>query len=397
MMGSSGPRVLALAPDLSGNSTITPWQFCGAMAGEGYEVTLAGTASSDALWLPLEGELAEAELLGRPALWPRSRRAERLAAGADLIYAFKALPSSFGLALRLARRHRIPVALHLDDWDAGFLQGGRHLRRAWWALRWLHRPDNEVWLRACEALIPAADVLTVSTTALQRRFGGTVVRQGVDTDSINPGRYPRARARERVGVAPDQPMVLFLGTPRLHKGLAALLSLAELRSAVWIVGAPSGRSSEVGLEGEALQGVNLRPPVSYEDAAWYMAACDVFVAPQEDTSFAAHQVPAKILKAMALGLAVVTTRVGDAPELLGGDPPAGVIVSPGEPRALGEAISSLLADPGARAALGAEARRRAEDHHGWKAMGRALRQAVAPLIPPRTIRPGRLDFPADQS
>ncbi|MHB1193108.1 MAG: glycosyltransferase family 4 protein [Longimicrobiales bacterium] len=395
-MHCSGPRILALAPDLSGNSTITAWQFRGALVREGYEVTLAGTAMSDP-WPPLARELEHAVCLGAPSLWPRTAAAMRYLPRADVVYAFKAHPCSLGLALRLSSRWGVPLALHLDDWDAGFLRGSRRARRVWWALRALGNPDNEVWLRACELLIHRADALTVSTTALQRRFGGTVVRQGVDEETLCPERYPRAQARQRLGVAPDRPMVLFLGTPRRHKGIAALLSLRELSSAVWIVGATERTAEELGLRGEAMASVTLRPPVAYEEAAWYMAACDVFVAPQENSPFAAHQVPAKILKAMALGVAVVTTDVGDAPELLGGDPPAGLIVPPGESQALGEAIAFLLGDTRTRAALGAEARRRAKERYGWKAMGRVLRGVLTPLIGGDAEGSPGLDFRAGRS
>lgn len=388
-------RLLALAPDLSENSTVTAWQFRGALEAMGYDVTLAGPASAGP-WAPLSEELGSAVRFGAPAVWPPLSGPDRLASDSTLVYAFKAHPSSFGLGLRLARRRDLPLVLHLDDWDAGFLRGGRRLRRAWWAARALSNPDGELWLRACEALIPRADALTVSTRALQRRFGGTVVRQGVDTDRFRPDRYPRSVARERLGLAADQPMVLFLGTPRRHKGIDLLLSLKELRSAVWIVGAGPRIVEELGLDDASLDGVTLLPPVSYEEAAWHMAACDVFVVPQEDTPFAAHQVPAKLLKAMALGLAVVTTDVGDASELLGGDPAAGMVVPPGSPAALREAISVLLGDPGAGAALGGEARRRAEAHHGWSAMGRTLDALVSRLVSGGRA-PRGLDFPGGAS
>ena len=55
-----------------------------------------------------------------------------------------------------------------------------------------------------------------------------------------------------------------------------------------------------------------------------------------------------ILEAMAAGLPVIATDVGDAAVMLGGTPPAGRIVPAREPAALAEAVGVLLADSSRR-------------------------------------------------
>jgi glycosyltransferase involved in cell wall biosynthesis len=65
-----------------------------------------------------------------------------------------------------------------------------------------------------------------------------------------------------------------------------------------------------------------------------------------------------LLEAMALGRAVVATRVGGSPEVIE-DGESGILVRAGDPRALAEAIRSLLDDPARRARMGQAARRRA--------------------------------------
>jgi len=65
-----------------------------------------------------------------------------------------------------------------------------------------------------------------------------------------------------------------------------------------------------------------------------------------------------LVMAMALGKPIVATKVGGVPELLGeGD--AGVLVPPGDPRALADAICALLENPARAHALGEAGRRRA--------------------------------------
>lgn len=64
-----------------------------------------------------------------------------------------------------------------------------------------------------------------------------------------------------------------------------------------------------------------------------------------------------LLEAMSLGLPLVATDHGCAPEYLGA---TGVLVAPRDPAVLGSAIAELIGDPGLRSRLSAAARARAE-------------------------------------
>lgn len=69
--------------------------------------------------------------------------------------------------------------------------------------------------------------------------------------------------------------------------------------------------------------------------------------------------PNAVLEAMAVGRAVVATRVGGVPDVVV-DGETGLLVPPGDPAALARAIADLLSDASRRAAMGAAARRRVE-------------------------------------
>jgi glycosyltransferase involved in cell wall biosynthesis len=62
-----------------------------------------------------------------------------------------------------------------------------------------------------------------------------------------------------------------------------------------------------------------------------------------------------VQEAMAAGLPVVATAVGGLPGLLGG---TGVLVEPGDPEALADAVDELLGDPRRRADLARAAQER---------------------------------------
>jgi glycosyltransferase involved in cell wall biosynthesis len=90
-----------------------------------------------------------------------------------------------------------------------------------------------------------------------------------------------------------------------------------------------------------------------EGRSVFMQTLDVFVLP----TFA-EGTPNSIIEAMAAGLPVIASGVGGIPDML--DEECGILVPPGEPTALANAMLRLARDPALRAEMGRAARRRYE-------------------------------------
>ena len=85
------------------------------------------------------------------------------------------------------------------------------------------------------------------------------------------------------------------------------------------------------------------------------------------------------LEAMACGTAVVGSRTGGIPEVVA-DGETGLLVPPGEPDPLAEALNALIGDPERAAAMGQAGRKRAVAEFGWAAIAAQTAALYAELV-----------------
>lgn len=183
-----------------------------------------------------------------------------------------------------------------------------------------------------------------------------VVVNGVDGGCLQAGALAPDAARRRLGLEPGAIVVGSIArldeVKRLDLLIRAAARLAHLKPVVTLVGA--------GPEAPALQalartldgGVDVRFAGEIPVAARLLRAFDVYVAPSRKEGM-----PLAVLEAMALGLPVVASAIAAHREVLG---PGSAGLVAGEPDALARTLGALLADPSARARLGADNRVRVE-------------------------------------
>ncbi|PIC00428.1 glycosyltransferase family 1 protein [Caulobacter sp. X] len=182
---------------------------------------------------------------------------------------------------------------------------------------------------------------------------------GVDTELFHPSRADRDALRRRLGLAPDEKLLVFAGRPAREKRLDVLVGAVERLGVPYkllFVGAGGGAP----ISDRALSLDYVRDPA---ELAGILASCDAFVHANDNEPFGLI-----VLEAMACGLPVVGVAAGGVAESVDGA--VGELAVRSEPGAFAEAIEALFARD--LAAVGAAARRRAMERHGWDAVFRQL-------------------------
>ncbi len=117
------------------------------------------------------------------------------------------------------------------------------------------------------------------------------------------------------------------------------------------------------------------PRAEYLD---HLRRCALAVVPLRPTQRATGQVV--LLEAMALGKAVIATRAPGTEDYVR-DGETGLLVEPGDAAALRRALTTLMAEPERRHALGEAAARTVSTHHSVEIHARAKLAAIRALIP----------------
>jgi glycosyltransferase involved in cell wall biosynthesis len=364
-------NVTLLSHNLSSNAVMRAHRLASALAMR-HEVSLLGPVEKGGPWpgLPREPWIHSVPKLRFPDFSTSFAGLVEAVQG-DVLVAIKPQLASFGAALVAAEIRDVPVILDLDDLDTALAP------RAGWdvdpSITDLARPGSAVYVSLLTRAAGAASAITVASTALRERFGGTVVPHGSDERLFDPGRIHQGEARAGFGF--EAPTVVFPGTPRRHKGIDELVQAVAKLPGVRL--AVTCRPTDLsGPEWTAFE-LERVPVLSYELVPRLLAAADVVALPQLDNEAGRYQMPMKAFDAMAMGRPIVATTVSDLGTVLNG---CARLVPPGDVDALTQAISDLLEHPKEARVLGERARERFLECYSLRRVGDTLDAVVGRVV-----------------
>jgi len=247
--------------------------------------------------------------------------------------------------------------------------------RSWWTLlvdRWLKERDD-LLIAECEA----------SRRFLVKRLGYApakvvAIRNGVDLTGWTASQIDRRKKRTELRLSATDVLVGAIGRLDTQKGFATLIEAmsrlkgSPLRCAILGEG-PERARLEALVRKHRLEDSLWLPGEKKEVPSW-LSAFDLYCLPS-----LWEGLPNSLLEAMAVGLPVIASAVDGVPEAIL-DGQDGVLVPPGKPAALAEALRQLVDDPARRAALGKAAQATVSERFTLRRMLEEYQAAYAVLL-----------------
>jgi len=261
-------------------------------------------------------------------------------------------------ALLLARCRLAPVVVRLHGSDYIFR---KHLRASLpLGARLNHGLERAVLRHAHAITSPSFS----HATEIAREMDCVENRFYVIPNPIGPEMLTKAMAaREAAERNQSTPTILYTGRLAPVKGIEPLLEAARetqklFRPVRFVLAGPwqmPEKPERWGLEKNEIdkeRGVVWVGHIPWMELPQQYCRADVFVMPSYYETFGIS-----CLEAMAFGLPVVATKAGGLPEVVN-DGVTGILIPPGDPHALTEAIIGLLRDPERRRRMGEAGRER---------------------------------------
>lgn len=240
------------------------------------------------------------------------------------------------------------------------------------------RLARRLWIKRCsqfDAVLAPSDYMA----DILRQAGLNAVKAvplGVDLATFTPTAGDRTALRARLGIAPEERLLVFAGRMAPEKRIDVLIETVERLGAPYrllLIGAGDSAPASDRVIGLPFVRSSAR-------LAALLAGCDAFIHANPNETLGLV-----VLEAMACGLAVIGPDQGGVGEII--DSTVGAPASDADASALAEAVQDLFARDAYR--LGKAARARAVQRHGWASTFERLTGIYRDLTDdPRFVIPG---------
>jgi teichuronic acid biosynthesis glycosyltransferase TuaC len=230
-------------------------------------------------------------------------------------------------------------------------------RRLKWAL-----PRAERVVAVSRALAEQARGLGVERERID------VVPNGIDREAFRA--RDRREARRALGLAPELPLVLYVGHLTEEKGAFDLIRAFQVRALqlrdvqLVMLGDGAGTAACRALAQELGVTASFVGAQPHDTIPTWLAACDLLSLPSWNEGL-----PNVVVEALACGRPVVASNVGGIPELVSEG--LGILVPPRDPQALGDALVRALETP-----YDAQAISSALERPDWEGSARLLHRSL---------------------
>ncbi len=302
-------------------------------------------------------------------------RMNRIAHWSDVVHFQKCSNYAAVPAAMAAYFQRKPLHYDWDDWEQAIFEKDNHNPIGSW-----------VYFKQMEKhLLKVVNTVSVASKGLQElagkwKFPGErtfFIPVGADMDVFSPN-IDGNEVRRLYKI--DKRIVLYQGqlsgSNYVHLFLEAVRRVLANRDDIQVVIVGGGdklkHAKEVSAELSINDKVLFTNTVPHHMVPQFIAAADVVVATFENNSQVMCKSPLKVVEYMASGKAIVASRVGGVPDMIGD---CGILTEPENVSELALGIEKLLDDDSLRIRLGKQARIRAKRKLSWQNSAQVLLQA----------------------
>jgi glycosyltransferase involved in cell wall biosynthesis len=301
----------------------------------------------------------------------------------DIIYASSPPLFVGGAALAISYLRGIPLVFEVRDlWPEAAVQLGELSSPV--AIRFAAQMEGACYRRARHIVIATEGI---RSRLIERGYPSaklTVIPNGANTELYTPQPINQT-LRRRLGIRPDQFVVIYTGLHGLAHGLeTALLAADGLRNRTDIlfllVGDGPQKATLIQMAEEmALPNVRFHDAVPESRLPDLIALADVGLDTRRRIGISKGTLPVKMFSYMACERAVLLSIEGEAAQLLV-DAKAGIAVPPKNPEALAQAILDLQADTPARMAFGRNGRAYVQANYSRQQFACELEQLLRSIV-----------------
>ena len=298
----------------------------------------------------------------------KTKRMIELASWADVIhfqkcFAYVSIPSIIAGAIT-----GTPVHYDWDDWEAEIFKNSS--------------PEDDYWYHYIDRIERAVPYLVDTVSVASKSLWEKALKMGKSHTHVfeapvggDPQRFETENLDTKIienQYDLRNPVITYLG--QLHGAqycslflqMAKILKTEGLLATFFVVGNGSNflnlmrEAEELGLQDDVI----FTGSVPHDKVPYFLKASDVCVAAFDDTPQVRTKSPLKICEYMAAGRAIVASEVGEVSEMLDHGK-AGLLVRPGDPRALASGVLRILRDGDLKEELQHNARQRSLERFNW--------------------------------
>jgi len=348
-----------------------------------YEVEVVGPLFGDKVWPPCDTKEFTYKPVKCIPVFPEFlksiRKIENLISG-DIIYASKPWFGSFGIGILSKLIRKRPLIVDIDDWELGWFLPYKFRKMASLSVKTIFDANGFLSTYLLEKMVFLTEGITTASRFLQNRFGGEYIPHARDTDFLDPSKFDGGKVKRELGFK-DEKIIMFLGSPKLHKGIGNILKALKLLNRndvkLVIIGSTNEYPSKEEIPGEIAGSVVIKGMIPFVRIPEYLSCSDLVVIPQKDVPSNYAQVPAKLFDAMAMAKPVIATNMSDMSEILRD---CGFFVEPDNAKDLTERIEYIVNNPTEAKEMGKKARDRCIQRYSFKVVGERLFNYIEQVI-----------------